>query len=159
MSVAGLPPLGPLICYEVIFPAAVVQGATRPGALLNVTNDGWFGNTTGPRQHFHQARVRAVEEGLPLIRAANNGLSAMIDGRGRIVAGLGLDVVGTVDARLPPALPPTLYVRYGDGIFGVLWLGALAVLLWRLKPWHLKSGHLKPGRSKQLRRVPVDPSS
>ena len=72
----GLPPLGPLICYEAIFPRAIVQGAERPGLLVNVTNDGWFGNTTGPRQHFHQARVRAVEEGLPLIRAANNGISA-----------------------------------------------------------------------------------
>src|SRR5690606_16995013 len=67
LTVPGVPPVGPLICYEVIFPGAVVDPAERPGWLLNVTNDGWYGNTPGPYQHFLQARVRAVEEGLPLV--------------------------------------------------------------------------------------------
>jgi apolipoprotein N-acyltransferase len=129
LSVPGLPAVVPIICYEAIFPRAVIQGAERPGAMLNVTNDGWFGNTTGPRQHFHQARVRAVEEGLPLIRAANNGISAMIDGRGRVVARLGLDVHGVIDADLPAALPPPIYARFGDLVFLLMWLataGAVA---------------------------------
>ena len=94
-----------------------MQGAERPGLLLNVTNDGWFGNTTGPRQHLHQARVRAVEEGLPLVRAANNGISAVIDGYGRVLARLDLNVRGVIDAPLPAALPPPLYARFGDVVF------------------------------------------
>ncbi len=121
-AIPGLPLLGPLVCYEAIFPGTIIQGAERPGALLNVTNDGWFGNTTGPRQHLHQARVRAVEEGLPLIRAANNGISALIDARGRVVGRLDLDVRGSLDARLPPPLPAPLYARLGDGLFFGLWL-------------------------------------
>ena len=117
IAVPGLPPTGALICYEAIFPAAVVQGGERPGLLLNVTNDGWFGNTTGPRQHFHQARVRAVEEGLPLVRAANNGISALIDGDGRILQRLSLDQRGVFDARLPSARPTPVYARAGDLVF------------------------------------------
>lgn len=130
MRLSGLPAAAPLICYEAIFPRAIVQGAERPGLLLNVTNDGWFGNTTGPRQHFHQARVRAVEEGLPLLRAANNGISAAIDGNGRVLASLGIDERGSLDTVLPLALPKTPYVRYGDGLFFGLWVMAgLALLL------------------------------
>ncbi len=128
LRLEGLPPLGPLVCYEAIFPRAIVQGAERPAALVNVTNDGWFGNTTGPRQHLHQARVRAVEEGLPLVRAANNGISALIDGRGRMVGRLGLDVKGTLDAVLPPPLSPPLYGRLGDTLFLLLWLAGAAAL-------------------------------
>ena len=90
--------------------------------MLNVTNDGWFGNTTGPRQHLHQARVRAVEEGLPLVRAANNGISAGVDGYGRDLARLGLDVRGVIDVALPAALTPPPYARLGDTIFLTLWL-------------------------------------
>jgi apolipoprotein N-acyltransferase len=132
LHVPGLPPAVPLICYEAIFPGAIVQGTERPGLMLNVTNDGWFGDTTGPRQHLHQARIRAVEEGLPLIRAANNGVSAAIDGNGRILARLGLDVRGVIDVALPVALPPPPYARLGDMIFVALWLvGAAAVALWR----------------------------
>lgn len=116
-AVPGLPHLAPLICYEAIFPGTVVPAGQRPAGLLNVTNDGWFGNTTGPRQHFNQARVRAVEEGLPLIRSANNGISALIDGYGRISARIDLNVVGTADAPLPPALVATVYARFGDWIF------------------------------------------
>ena len=115
--VPGLPAVGGLICYEAIFPGAVVQGRERPGILINVTNDGWFGNTTGPRQHFHQARVRAVEEGLPLIRAANNGISALIDADGRVIAQLGLNQKGVIDAALPGSRSPPPYGRLGDAIF------------------------------------------
>lgn len=117
LDVKGLPPVGALICYEAVFPAAVVQGSARPGLLINITNDGWFGNTTGPQQHFHQARVRAVEEGLPLVRAANNGISAMIDANGRVLSRLALDVKGTIDTGLPAARPTTPYARYGDMTF------------------------------------------
>ena len=131
LNVPRLPPLGPLICYEAIFPGAIVQGAERPGLLINVTNDGWFGNTTGPRQHFHQARVRAVEEGLPIIRAANNGISAAIDGYGRVLARLDMDVRGAVDAPLPVALATPIYGRLGDLIFLALWLLGAAIVVVR----------------------------
>lgn len=127
LRMAGLPALAPLICYEAIFPGTVVPAADRPEALLNVTNDGWFGNTTGPRQHLHQARVRAVEEGLPVIRSANNGISAVIDARGRIVARLDLDVAGVVDATLPATIPPTVYARHGDALFGIMLLALAAI--------------------------------
>jgi apolipoprotein N-acyltransferase len=117
LALPGLPPIAGLICYEAIFPAAVVQGDERPGLLVNVTNDGWFGNTTGPRQHLHQARVRAVEEGLPMIRAANNGISAVIDANGRILASLGLNVRGVIDAAVPPARAAPPYAAWGDWLF------------------------------------------
>jgi apolipoprotein N-acyltransferase len=129
LRIPGLPAVAPIICYEAIFPGAIVEGAERPGAMLNVTNDGWFGNTTGPRQHLHQARVRAVEEGLPLIRAANNGISAMIDAQGRVVARLDLDVRGVIDADLPAALPPPIYARFGDLLFLLMWLAAAAAVV------------------------------
>ena len=114
LDIAGLPLVGGLICYEVLFPGAIVQGPARPGLLINVTNDGWFGNSTGPRQHFHQARVRAVEEGLPLIRAANNGVSGVIDPYGRVNHRLGLNVRGTIDSTIPSALKQTIYGRFRD---------------------------------------------
>jgi apolipoprotein N-acyltransferase len=129
MRIGGLPPLAPLICYEAIFPGTVVQSKERPAALLNVTNDGWFGNTTGPRQHLHQARVRAVEEGIPVIRSANNGISAVVDAHGRIVARLDLDVAGTVDVTLPGVLAPPVYARFGDGLLLVMLVLSIAVLL------------------------------
>ncbi len=132
LEVPGLPAAAPLICYEAIFPGTIVQGRERPGLMLNVTNDGWFGNTTGPRQHLHQARVRAVEEGLPLVRAANNGISAAIDAHGRILARLDLDVRGVIDVALPTASPPPLYARFGDLVFLMAWLmGAAAAVVWR----------------------------
>jgi apolipoprotein N-acyltransferase len=97
--------------------------------LINVTNDGWFGNTTGPRQHFHQARVRAVEEGLPLIRAANNGISAAVDGYGRVLAQLDMNVRGFLDVPLPVALATPVYARLGDWTFLALWLVGAAILV------------------------------
>jgi apolipoprotein N-acyltransferase len=128
LKVPGLPAAGPLICYEAVFPAAVVDGPVRPAFLLNVTNDGWFGNSTGPRQHYHQARMRAVEEGLPLLRVANNGITAAIDPFGRELARLDLDVAGVIDTPLPGALAPTPYARTGDLTACLLWLATLVAL-------------------------------
>jgi apolipoprotein N-acyltransferase len=134
LSIAGLPAVVPLICYEVVFPGAVVQGRERPALIVNLTNDGWFGNTTGPRQHLHQARVRAVEEGVPLVRAANNGVSAAFDAYGRMLGQLDLNERGVIDVPLPVALRPTLYVRIGEWVFLAAWvLGAVFVAkaVWR----------------------------
>jgi apolipoprotein N-acyltransferase len=119
--VAGAPPVGPLICYEVIFPGAVI-GKTRPGWLVNVTDDSWFGppGSSGPPQHLLTARVRAIEEGLPIARAANTGISATIDPAGRLVSSLGMGRMGVVDSGLPAALSPTLYARFGDLAFFIL---------------------------------------
>jgi apolipoprotein N-acyltransferase len=111
-----------------------VQGPQRPGLIVNLTNDGWFGNSTGPYQHLHQARIRAVEEGLPLIRAANNGVSAAFDPYGRALGRLDLDVRGVLDVTLPAALPTPLYARFGDSFFLAAWLlgaGALGWTVWR----------------------------
>lgn len=111
----GLPPAAALICYEAIFSGAVLPaGARALGAavLVNVTNDGWFGDTPGPRQHFSQARLRAIEEGLPLIRAANTGISAIVDPYGRILQSLPVGVDGVIDGRLPRAAPATLYSQF-----------------------------------------------
>ncbi|MCL7464912.1 apolipoprotein N-acyltransferase [Phaeovulum sp. NW3] len=116
--VLDLGPLGrvqPLICYEAVFPQDLRAAPERPDWLMQVTNDAWFGNLSGPWQHLAQARLRAIETGLPLARAANTGVSAVIDGRGRVVAALGLDQAGVVDADLPAALPVTPYWIWGDG--------------------------------------------
>ena len=115
MDVPRAPRMLPLICYEIIFPGEAVPRGERPGWLLNLTNDGWFGISTGPYQHLQQARVRAIEEGLPLVRAANTGISAVIDPLGRIIRSLPLGTEGVLDAPLPRAIEPTLYARTGDG--------------------------------------------
>jgi len=121
VKLPGAPAVGPLICYEILFPGAVIgRGEARPGWLVNVTDDSWFGPWAGPRQHLLAARVRAIEEGLPVARAANTGISAVVDAQGRIVAALGLDRTGIVDAPLPMAASQTLYARYGDLLFLVL---------------------------------------
>jgi apolipoprotein N-acyltransferase len=127
LDLPGVPPVGPLICYEVIFPGAVTDRAMRPQWLLNVTNDAWYGFTSGPFQHLAIARVRAVEEGLPLIRSANNGISAVIDPYGRVINRLPLDSIGVLDSTLPRALPPTLYERVRDAALLVIALSLLAV--------------------------------
>lgn len=127
MSIPGLPPALGLVCYEALFPGTLVQGSERPGVLINVTNDGWFGETTGPYQHFHQSRVRAVEEGAPLVRAANNGISAVVDPYGRVLQSLGLDVRGAIDSALPKAVTPPLYARFGDTMLAVILAAFLAL--------------------------------
>ena len=124
LSLPGLPPVGPLICYEVIFPGAVTAAGDRPDWLLNLTNDAWYGYSSGPYQHFAAARLRAVEEGLPLVRIANTGISAIIDPLGRIVGRLGLEETGIVDGPLPrPLAGPTPYARLGDRIVLLLVVG------------------------------------
>jgi len=120
MDVPGAPNMLPLICYEAIFPGAAVPRGERPGWLVNVTNDGWFGISTGPYQHFQQARALAIAEGLPLARAANTGISAVIDPVGRIVNALPLGAEGVLDARLPRAAAPTVYVRFGNYVLILL---------------------------------------
>ncbi|MEM9344440.1 MAG: apolipoprotein N-acyltransferase [Pseudomonadota bacterium] len=116
----ALPGLGvglPLICYEAIFPRNI-RGTERPDFLIHITNDAWFGERVGPQQHLAQARMRAVEFGLPVMRAANTGISAMIDAQGRVTHSLDLGVAGYIDAPLPPAGPETVYARIGDGPAG-----------------------------------------
>jgi apolipoprotein N-acyltransferase len=119
MMLPGLPAFSPLICYEIIFSGAVVaKNSPRPAWLLNVTNDAWFGVSSGPYQHLASARLRAVEEGLPVVRVANTGISAVIDAHGKIRHSLELNRAGVIDGELPPALTnPTLYAE-----LGTLWI-------------------------------------
>jgi apolipoprotein N-acyltransferase len=131
----GLPPFGALICYEVIFPGNVVNETDRPDWLLTITNDGWFGTSTGPYQHFASARFRAVEEGLPLIRSANTGITAEVDAYGRVISALPLGVAATLDVNLPEKLQsPTIFARFGVLIFVlfslVLGVGGYALTYW-----------------------------
>jgi apolipoprotein N-acyltransferase len=131
MEIPDAPRALPLICYEAIFPGDIAARDERPGWIINLTNDGWFGVSTGPYQHLQQARLRAVEEGLPVVRAANTGISAVIDPSGRIVAQLGLGIEGVLDANLPSALPPTIYVRIRDIPAAVIMAAALLLVIRR----------------------------
>ncbi|MGA8193213.1 MAG: apolipoprotein N-acyltransferase, partial [Acetobacteraceae bacterium] len=140
--IPGLPPFGALICYEAIFPGQIVDRSDRPAWLVNVTNDAWFGNSTGPRQHLAAARMRAVEEGLPLLRAANTGISAAFDAHGRELGRLNMQQTGTLTVALPAPLPETLFARLGlwlPGIAATVALGA-GLLAGRLRR------RLKPNR-------------
>jgi apolipoprotein N-acyltransferase len=121
----GAPPVGPLICYEIIFPHAVTA-RERPGWFVNVTDDSWFGPWAGPYQHLLIARVRAIEEAIPVVRAANTGISAVIDPYGRMTARLGLGKLGVLDARLPRAAAASPYARYGDLTFALLLIAGAA---------------------------------
>ncbi len=122
------PHFAPLICYEIIFAREVPGTKTRPDALINVTNDAWYGLSTGPHQHFDLARLRAIEQGLPVIRAANTGISAIIDSYGRLRARQALGSQGVIRAALPPPLSPTFYAQWGDWLFIVI-LMLTAVLI------------------------------
>jgi apolipoprotein N-acyltransferase len=114
ITVPGAPSALPLICYEIIFPGELRSSEERPGWIVNVTNDGWFGNSSGPYQHLQQARVTAIEQGLPLVRAANTGISAVVDPVGRIVGFLPLASEGVLDAPLPRSIGAPIYARFGD---------------------------------------------
>lgn len=125
---AGTAPLvRPLICYEIIYAGDVIGGGERPGWFLQATNEAWFGNSPGPRQHFHKARVRAVEEGIPVIRSANTGISAVIDAHGRVLRRIPLNEQGVIDAALPAALNRTLASQFGNrAAFGLIVLTLFA---------------------------------
>jgi apolipoprotein N-acyltransferase len=132
LVVPGLPAVAPLICYEAIFPGEVVPAeAPRPGLLLNVTNDGWFGATIGPYQHFAQARLRAIEEGLPLIRAANTGISAIVDPYGRVLAELPLGAEGVLDGGLPQPIAAPVFARSPFASAFSVWIAVLAIAVSR----------------------------
>ena len=118
----------PLICYEAVFPQDLLNAPGRADWILQITNDAWFGTLTGPYQHLAQARLRAIEQGLPLIRVANTGVSAVIDAKGRVLATIPLGKAAFLDAALPAALPPTAYSRYGEAPVLVL-LAGLALML------------------------------
>ncbi|MDO9710779.1 apolipoprotein N-acyltransferase [Paracraurococcus lichenis] len=124
----GLPPFGALICYEVIFPGAVTP-RPRPDWLVNITNDAWFGVSSGPWQHLAAARLRAVEEGLPLARAAQTGISALFDARGQRLGLLPTGATGTLTLPLPGAGPPTLFARFGLLLPGLAALSCMLVAL------------------------------
>ena len=133
LAIPGLPPAAPLICYEAIFPdevtAQTLVRPERPRVLLNVTNDGWFGLTTGPSQHFAQARLRTIEQGLPLIRGAATGISAILNPYGKVVASLPLGSSGILDGPLPMPIFTPLFVSYGKMLALMVWLSTLLFLL------------------------------
>jgi apolipoprotein N-acyltransferase len=129
LHVPGLPPVAPLICYEAIFPGRVLDPADRPAWLVTVTNDAWFGNSSGPRQHLAAARLRAVEEGLPIMRAANTGISAGYDAFGRELGRIGMNEMGAVSLALPGALPATVFAQWGLAVPAFLSLLTLGVAL------------------------------
>ncbi len=136
MPVPRAPRMLPFLCYEIIFPGETVPDNERPGWLLNLTNDGWFGISSGPYQHLQQARVRTIEQGLPLVRAANTGISAVIDPLGRIVKSLPLGAEGIMDASLPRRIDATLYARTGDsGVALVIGAALIIIIRRRAKRW------------------------
>ena len=123
LRLPGLPPASFLVCYEIIFPANVVNDAERPDVIINLTNDAWYGATSGPHQHFANARVRAVEEGIPLVRAAYTGISGVVDSYGRVQGAIPLNVAGYLDFRLPePLQHAPLYSRLGDTVFFAMFI-------------------------------------
>ncbi|MDD4616877.1 MAG: apolipoprotein N-acyltransferase [Alphaproteobacteria bacterium] len=129
LRVRGLPLFSPLICYEAIFPGKVIDYNDRPDFLLNITNDGWYGRTAGPYQHFAIARTRTIEEGLPLVRVANTGISGIVDPLGRVAHALELGQQGIVDGDLPQPIRPTFYSRMQETptwIFFFLFLGSFS---------------------------------
>ncbi len=132
ISYGDTPPFLPLICYEAIFPQHASVEGERADWIVQITNDAWFGKFSGPYQHLAQARVRAIEQGLPLARSANTGVSAMVDPFGRVIESIPLGQMGVIDAALPAPLPETLYSRSGDWpIAGIL----LLLMIFQLLPY------------------------
>ena len=131
LDVPGIPPFSPLICYEAIFPHDVTDRAHRPAWIVGITNDAWFGLSAGPHQDFSIARVRTIEEGLPMVRAANDGVSGVIDPYGRIIAQTKLGEIAVLDSDLPQSISVTFYSRFGDipffGMIAALVAAALAL--------------------------------
>lgn len=123
----------PLICYEAVFPQDVHNAPGRADFLLQITNDAWFGQVSGPYQHLSQSRIRAIEQGLPMLRAANTGVSAVIDGAGRVLDSVPLGEAGYLDTPLPPPLRVTPYSRTGDlpMLIALLFLGCAAFYISR----------------------------
>ncbi len=126
VDMGGLGTAVPLICYEGVFARNILSAPERPDMILMITNDAWFGKISGPYQHLAQGRLRSAEQGLPMVRVANTGVSAMVDGTGRILAHIPLGEAGWIDTPLPPPLPPTLYSRTGEA--PVLVLAVLLML-------------------------------
>ena len=156
LRVPGLPPFAPIICYEAIFSGEIVNEKDRPKWLVNITNDAWFGNSAGPRQHLEAARLRAVEEGLPLVRAANTGISAAYDALGRIIVRLGMDRSGILFAKLSGPCRRTVYSRWGLRIPFLLALVcvilALLPIIWAApyEIWGLSHKLRRPFRSRPI---------
>jgi apolipoprotein N-acyltransferase len=141
LAVPGMPAFSPLICYEIIFANRAVDPARRPGWLLNLSNDAWFGMSSGPHQHLAQARLRAVEQGLPVVRATPTGISAVIDPYGRLMRQLPLGARGVLTSELPAALSSTVYARAGDGpLLALVALGLGAGLRGRRRRTRLNTG-------------------
>ncbi|MGU3495243.1 apolipoprotein N-acyltransferase [Xanthobacteraceae bacterium A53D] len=141
LNLPGAPAAAPLICYEVIFPGQVLPQGQRPGFLLNLTNDAWFGDTPGPHQHFLQARLRTIEEGLPLVRSANTGISAIVDPLGRIVAFQPLETRGVVDGDLPAALAiAPIGSMWATTILAILMLFTSLIAAWAKRRHHARIG-------------------
>lgn len=136
ITLPGLGRVRVLICYEGIFPEEIIEDGPRPDLLLILTNDAWFGTGPGPRQHLTQARARALEQGLPVLRVANTGISASIDARGNVVSALPLGQTGYLDVTPLPPAPPTFYARFKGGPFWVLliMITAIAVLFTKIDP-------------------------
>lgn len=135
LNLKGLPPVSPLICYEIIFPATATDGSGRAEWILNLTNDAWYGKTAGPHQHFVSARLRAIEQGVPVVRVAGTGISGIIDAYGRVRASLALGEKGFVDGDLPsPAASPSIYAHFGDILALILsimiFIAALGLGVW-----------------------------
>ena len=135
----GIPPFSPLICYEIIFPGEVVGSGPRPQWLLNISNDAWFGDSWGPHQHFAQARLRAVEQGLPVVRSTPTGVSGVIDQHGRALARTGLGQRVVLTSEVPKGSSDTLYARTGDSV-----LGAFLSVLGAIGLWATRRGRNAP---------------
>jgi apolipoprotein N-acyltransferase len=139
--IGNYPSFSPLICYEVAFPGEVTDPHDRPDWLLNIGNDAWFGRTAGPYQHLATAQARAIEQGLPMVRANGTGISAVIDAYGRILTEIGVDTAGNIDIQLPKPIAPTLYSRWSDSMFF-----SLLVLLFA---YSFVSSRKRPGRHRE----------